>query len=97
MENTRVILIPDLHGRMFWKEAVANADDATRIIFLGIYIYPYVFEETTPEEAFSRISSSSWSIPSLLPVRGIEHPCKHHAAVIDKDPTTAPQMGRFLR
>ena len=30
MENTKVILIPDLHGRMFWKEAVANADETTR-------------------------------------------------------------------
>ena len=52
MENTRVILIPDLHGRMFWKEAVANADDATRIIFLGDYTDPYGFEEITPKEAF---------------------------------------------
>lgn len=52
MENTRVILIPDLHGRMFWKEAVANADETTRIIFLGDYTDPYGFEEITPKEAF---------------------------------------------
>ena len=47
-----MILIPDLHGRMFWKEAVANADEATRIIFLGDYTDPYGFEEITPKEAF---------------------------------------------
>lgn len=52
MKNTKVILIPDLHGRMFWKEAVANADADTRIIFLGDYTDPYGFEEITPKEAF---------------------------------------------
>ena len=52
MEYKTVILIPDLHGRMFWKKAVADADTDTRIIFLGDYTDPYGFEEITPEEAF---------------------------------------------
>lgn len=47
-----MILIPDLHGRRFWKKAVANADETTRIIFLGDYTDPYGFEEITPQEAF---------------------------------------------
>ena len=52
MEKTKAILIPDLHGRMFWKEAVANAEEDTRIVFLGDYIDPYGFEEITPKKAF---------------------------------------------
>ena len=52
MEKTKVILIPYLHGRRFWKEAVAKADSDTRIIFLGDYTDPYGFEEITPQEAF---------------------------------------------
>ena len=48
----KVILIPDLHGRRFWKEAVAAAEADTRIIFLGDYTDPYGFEEITEPEAF---------------------------------------------
>ena len=52
MEKKEVILIPDLHGRMFWKKAVAEAGADDRIIFLGDYTDPYEFEEITPKEAF---------------------------------------------
>lgn len=52
MNMKKVILIPDLHGRLFWKDAVAEADDNTRIIFLGDYTDPYDFEEITPLEAY---------------------------------------------
>lgn len=52
MEKKKVILIPDLHGRMFWKKAVAEAGADDRIIFLGDYTDPYEFEEITPKEAF---------------------------------------------
>lgn len=48
----KVILIPDLHGRKFWKEAVAAAEADTRIIFLGDYTDPYDFEGITEQEAF---------------------------------------------
>lgn len=46
-----VVLIPDLHGRMFWKEAVAAAEEDCHIIFLGDYTDPYDFEEITAPEA----------------------------------------------
>lgn len=49
----KVILIPDLHGRKFWKEAVAAAEADTRIIFLGDYTDPYGFEGITELEAFA--------------------------------------------
>ena len=48
----KVILIPDLHGRLFWLKAVAEASADTRIIFLGDYTDPYGFEEITPLEAY---------------------------------------------
>ena len=48
-----MILIPDLHGRSFWKEAVATAEADTRIIFLGDYTDPYGFEKITGQEALA--------------------------------------------
>lgn len=34
-----MIIIPDVHGRVFWKEVVKNSED--KIIFLGDYVDPY--------------------------------------------------------
>lgn len=40
-----IIIIPDVHGRSFWKDAVHGREDQ-RIIFLGDYLDPYGFEWT---------------------------------------------------
>ena len=39
-----MIVIPDVHGRLFWKEAIAAAKDDEKIIFLGDYLDPYSYE-----------------------------------------------------
>lgn len=36
---TKILIIPDLHGRSFWKEPCNNWKD--KIIFLGDYHDPY--------------------------------------------------------
>lgn len=36
-----MIIIPDIHGRSFWKEAVAQRKEDERIVFLGDYLDPY--------------------------------------------------------
>lgn len=45
MDKKKIIVIPDVHGRTFWKEAVKNVDDCKRIVFLGDYLDPYPFED----------------------------------------------------
>lgn len=45
-----IIVIPDIHGRSFWKEAVEKYPDADTI-FLGDYLDPYRHEKITPREA----------------------------------------------
>lgn len=42
-----MLVIPDIHGRSFWKNAVANALPGEKIIFLGDYLDPY-YDETDP-------------------------------------------------
>ena len=36
----KILIIPDVHGRSFWRPAVASGD-YDKIIFLGDYVDPY--------------------------------------------------------
>lgn len=47
-----IIVIPDVHGRGFWKEAVAKYPNADTI-FLGDYLDPYPNEDIDDEDAFN--------------------------------------------
>jgi len=51
--NDKIILIPDVHGRTFWKEAVEQTCD--KIIFLGDYLDPYGYEGITEEDAIANL------------------------------------------
>lgn len=44
-----ILVIPDVHGRSFWKGSVSDAYD--HIIFLGDYLDPYSFEGITVRKA----------------------------------------------
>lgn len=39
-----MIIIPDIHGRTFWKEAVAERKPDETVVFLGDYLDPYAHE-----------------------------------------------------
>lgn len=55
MNNT--LLIPDIHGRDFWKDAISKIDiNETKIIFLGDYLDPYLheFEDVSKEEVYKK-------------------------------------------
>ena len=47
------IIIPDVHGRPFWREAVNDVPQKS-LIFLGDYLDPYDYEGIPPEEVFPR-------------------------------------------
>jgi hypothetical protein len=52
---TNVMIIPDVHGRLFWEEPVKNRiDEFDNIIFLGDYLDPYEHEYITPKQALDR-------------------------------------------
>lgn len=40
----KVIVLPDIHGRNFWKSAIKHVDECDRVVFLGDYFDPYDFE-----------------------------------------------------
>ena len=50
MEN-KLLILPDIHGRTFWKEPCKKINNYNKIIFLGDYLDPYNFENITVEQA----------------------------------------------
>ncbi len=50
MDRSDWIVIPDIHGRRFWRRAVEGHED-DRIVFLGDYLDPYRWEEITPGDS----------------------------------------------
>lgn len=50
---SKILIIPDVHGRDFWREPVKRIDEYQEIIFLGDYLDPYeVREHISRENAF---------------------------------------------
>lgn len=51
-----IMIIPDVHGRDFWKKAV-DSKGYDKVIFLGDYTDPYDFEGITDEAAVENFKS----------------------------------------
>lgn len=47
-----VLIVPDVHGRTFWRKAKDLVNQYQKIIFLGDYLDPYDYEGITPDMAF---------------------------------------------
>ena len=51
-----VIIVPDIHGRDFWKDAIPFIDECTKIVFLGDYHDPYPHEGITLSQSLSNFN-----------------------------------------
>ena len=52
----RILVIPDVHGRLFWQEPVRKYLDAVvRVVFLGDYLDPYEDEEGLADDIFENM------------------------------------------
>lgn len=47
----KILVLPDIHGRQFWKKPCENIDEYDKVIFLGDYLDPYGFEDISVEDA----------------------------------------------
>ena len=53
MESLKdIFIIPDIHGRDFWKSCVRKVAPDSRLIFLGDYLDPYPDDNINWDEAF---------------------------------------------
>ncbi len=53
--DQRIIIIPDLHGREFWREVVGELPADARVVFLGDYLDPYENEWIYWTDAFKSL------------------------------------------
>ena len=55
-----MVIIPDIHGRDFWKKPVYQNLGKEHIIFLGDYLDPYEDEQISPWEVFPQFEQIVW-------------------------------------
>lgn len=50
----KVLVVPDVHGRSFWKDVLpfVTSDEYNKIIFLGDYLDPYHHDKISGEQAY---------------------------------------------
>ena len=48
---SKILIVPDVHGRAFWHRALELVDQVDQIVFLGDYLDPYSHEGLTFEDA----------------------------------------------
>jgi Icc-related predicted phosphoesterase len=47
----KILIVPDVHGRKFWRKALELIETVDRVIFLGDYLDPYPKEGITFDDA----------------------------------------------
>lgn len=53
MHSKKILIIPDVHGRKFWRNPMKHIEDYEHVVFLGDYLDPYEdFEFISIEDAF---------------------------------------------
>jgi predicted phosphodiesterase len=48
---TKILIVPDVHGRKFWHKAKEMIDNVDKVVFLGDYLDPYSHEGITFEDS----------------------------------------------
>ena len=52
----KILVVPDVHGRIFWKEPVARyIDSVDKVVFLGDYLDPYDEEDGMADDIFENL------------------------------------------
>ena len=51
LQYSKIIVIPDIHGLDFWRNALSALPNAL-LIFLGDYLDPYNDEDISPNDAY---------------------------------------------
>jgi predicted phosphodiesterase len=54
MNQNRIIIVPDVHGRTFWRSVLENTKDT--VVFLGDYCDPYPDEGITHEDCIRELT-----------------------------------------
>lgn len=53
----KILIVPDVHGREFWRPVLNIIDKYDKVIFLGDYLDPYPSDGISPPKAFEEFLS----------------------------------------
>ncbi len=51
----KILIIPDVHSRNFYKEAVSKIDEYEKVVFLGDYLDGYEYEGISNDEGYANL------------------------------------------
>lgn len=54
---SKILIVPDVHGRKFWHKAEELIDKVDLVVFLGDYLDPYPHEGITFDDAIEELGS----------------------------------------
>lgn len=66
---SKILIVPDVHGRAFWHRALELVDQVDQIVFLGDYLDPYSHEGISFDlalEEFNKILEFKKEYPDLV-------------------------------
>lgn len=66
---SKILIVPDVHGRAFWHRAMELVDQVDQIVFLGDYLDPYSHEGISFDlalEEFNKILEFKKEYPNLI-------------------------------
>lgn len=50
---SKILIVPDVHGRKFWRKAPETINSVDKVVFLGDYLDPYPWEGISRRDAIS--------------------------------------------
>lgn len=72
-----MIIIPDVHGRKFWRICLDYIDEVDKVIFLGDYLDPYDVTEQEALEEFKAIIEFKNKYPDKVILLIGNHDCEY--------------------
>ena len=66
---SKILIVPDVHGRSFWHKAEELIDEVDKVVFLGDYLDPYSHEGISFDlalEEFNKILEFKKEYPDLI-------------------------------
>lgn len=72
-----ILIIPDAHGRKFWRKALEIIDEVDKVIFLGDYLDPYDVSEEECLIEFKEIIEFKLKYPDKVILLIGNHDCEY--------------------
>lgn len=77
---SKILIVPDVHGRTFWRKAKEKISEVDKVVFLGDYLDPYPWEDISRRDAideFEKIIEFKREYPDKVALLLGNHDCAY--------------------